>query len=61
MNKEETYQALKKRIINEELVPGQWLVERDIWLESQIWRRLLGFSKLERPLRIRQQDFAISK
>ncbi|MBW1997310.1 MAG: GntR family transcriptional regulator [Deltaproteobacteria bacterium] len=30
MNKDEVYKALKKKILEEELAPGQWLVERDI-------------------------------
>jgi DNA-binding GntR family transcriptional regulator len=30
MNKEDVYKILKKRILEEELAPGQWLVERDI-------------------------------
>jgi len=38
MTKEETYQELKKRIINEELAPGHWLVERDISGEFKISR-----------------------
>lgn len=57
MNKEETYQELKKRIINEELEPGQWLIERDISEEfnisrtpvREIFRRLVsdGFLQLQ--------------
>ena len=30
MNKEDVYKILKKRILEEKLAPGQWLVERDI-------------------------------
>lgn len=55
MRKEETYQELKKRIINEELAPGHWLVERDISEEfkisrtpvREIFRRLVSDGLLE--------------
>ncbi|MBW2028120.1 MAG: GntR family transcriptional regulator [Deltaproteobacteria bacterium] len=30
MKKDDVYRALKKKILDEDLVPGQWLVERDI-------------------------------
>lgn len=30
MKKDDVYKALKKKILDEELAPGQWLVERDI-------------------------------
>ncbi len=30
MNKQKVYEILKKRIAEEELLPGQWIVERDI-------------------------------
>jgi len=57
MNKEEAYQELKKRIINEELFPGEWLVERGVSAEfnisrtpvREIFRRLAsdGFLELQ--------------
>ena len=55
MTKEETYQELKKRIIDEELAPGQWLVEKDISDDfgisrtpvREIFRRLTSDGLLE--------------
>lgn len=55
MRKEETYQELKKRIIDEELAPGQWLVEKDISDDfgisrtpvREIFRRLVSDGLLE--------------
>ncbi len=55
MRKEETYQELKKRIIDEELAPGQWLVEKDISDDfgisrtpvREIFRRLISDGLLE--------------
>jgi DNA-binding GntR family transcriptional regulator len=38
MNKDGVYLKIKEKILNEELVPGQWLVEREISEKFQISR-----------------------
>ena len=38
MNKEELYKELKRQILNEDIAPGTWLVERDISIKNNISR-----------------------
>jgi DNA-binding GntR family transcriptional regulator len=38
MDKDGVYQTIKEKILNEELAPGQWLVEREISEKFQISR-----------------------
>jgi len=38
MHKDSVYQTIKEKILNEELAPGQWLVEREISEKFQISR-----------------------